>query len=197
MGISRHGTISHKAIEFIAMKKRYFSTETPFADPTHPETSLLFAQFVDEDAIIRWRNNSTHLGIMHHSRHHMFNQFRVIVGTDASNPSSELEGGRVVVVYQRLPLQDCQPEHMQLSYVTKSDTSALVTESEFFVGENSWVWIAKLTDGSSAEEYEESLQRVSGDILDRVHVVREYTKTERSEAPGNLDAAEARGKPTA
>jgi len=185
----------YSTLQPILHNNKGFIKETPFSDPTEPGAQLLFGHFVDENSMKRWRNNPTHLKIMHQARHHMFSHFRVTVGTDDTpEPSSAAtkEGEeRVVVVYERPATQELRPEHTQLSYVTKIEVSERTVDSKFYMGEDSWVWVSRLKIGSSADEFEALLERVSGDAVYRIHVIRDYTNDDRKEAPRGIDEAEA------
>ena len=188
----------YSTLQPILHNNKGFIKETPFSDPTEPGAQLLFGHFVDENSMKRWRNNPTHLKIMHQARHHMFDHFRVTVGTDDTPESSAAtkEGEeRVVVVYERPAATQelLHPEHMQLSYVTKVEevSERTVVDSKFYMGEESWVWVSRLKIGTSADEFEALLERVSGDAVYRIHVIRDYTNDDRKEAPRGIDEAEA------
>lgn len=167
-----------------------FIDETGFINPSQPETQLLFARFANEDAIAQWRNNSTHLMIMHHARHGIFSHFRVTVCTDNHEPSTTAEKTeRVVLVHERQHNGNLEPEQMQPALKAGYTSEALI-DSEYYVGETHSLRIWRLNAGTNAKEFEESLEHLSTDHVYRLQVARDYSNSNRTEAPSGIYDAE-------
>ncbi|KAH8682534.1 hypothetical protein BX600DRAFT_430407 [Xylariales sp. PMI_506] len=182
----------YNTLQPILHQSKGFIEELPLGDPTRPNASLLFARFATADSLARWRNHPQHLRIMHHARHGIFEQYRVTVGTDTPRSIEAAKAeGRVVVVYQRSATQELCPESVQLPLVAKSRVFEMATDVAFYNGENHFMWVVRLKTGSDVDEFEASLERVPGDAVHRIHVVRDYTKADRDEAPVGIDKAEA------
>lgn len=170
-----------------------FIEEIGFRDPTNPEGQCLFARFTDAGALARWRNHPTHLRIMHDARHNVFEKFRIVVGTDDDAAVNDEGSERVVVVYQR-PVTTMEPmeELKRLANRVEKTVAGGSTESKFYVGEKLLMSVSRLKAGADVEAFEASLERVPGDSVCRVRVVREYTREDRKEAPKGIDEAEAK-----
>lgn len=170
-----------------------FIEETSFGHPSRSDERLLLARFTDEDALKRWRNHPQHLKVMRHSRSEIFQWYRITVGTDASeSPLTTERSGRVVIMYQRPAVKESHVEHMQLPLRDARLTSNLAEDPDVFVGESLILWIFRLNIGVVVDEFKATIDRVPGDAVVSVHVVREYTQSYRSEAPAGLDEAELR-----
>ncbi|KAF2169904.1 hypothetical protein M409DRAFT_20317 [Zasmidium cellare ATCC 36951] len=167
-----------------------FIEEVPFGDPTQPHRQCLFAQFTDAAALARWRNHPTHLRVMHDARQNVFDEFRIVVGTDNDDAAAAAE--RIVNIYQR-PVRTTEPgeDLKRLVDGVEKTAAGKTPESKFYVGEKLLMWVSRPKGGSSVEEFEASLERVPGDAVYRVRVVREYSKGDRREAPVGIDGAEA------
>lgn len=165
-----------------------FLEELPFSDPTRADTSMLYARFRDEEALTQWRNNQTHLRIMHHARQKMYDSFHVTIGTDAI-PSESSVPAKELLVYQRPKTQELD-EPIPLSQIVKDSGLEQIAESEYYVGDTV-VWVLRVKAGASASELKDALVRVPGDSAQRGYVVREYTKEDRRRAPEGIDKAEA------
>ena len=186
---AKKGEQYYTKLQPILNKTAGFIEEIPFSDPSNPSGQLLFANFEDAASIMRWRSNKTHLRIMHHARHQIFEQFRVTVGSDEA-PIGDREG-RVVVVYTRQESpRDLKEDSKELSTIVSADASSIEDEMEFYVGESQWMWVARLRAGRKAKDFEDLLRRVPNDAVTRMYVTREYTQNDRREAPTGIDAAE-------
>ena len=167
-----------------------FIDETGFINPSQPETQMLFARFANEDAIAQWRNNPTHLKIMHHARHSVFGHFRITVCTDISRPSTTgKETEPVVLVHDRQHNGNLESEQMQPG-LKGGSTSEGLADPEHYVGENRSLRIWRLNAGANAEEFEASLERLPTDVMYRLQEIRDYSKGDRTEAPLGIDDAE-------
>lgn len=161
-----------------------FIEEASFGHPSRPDVRLLLARFADEAALTRWRNHPQHLEIMQHARNNIFQWYRIIVGTDASqSPMTRAGSGRVVIIYQRPAAEETRVEHMQLPFKDACTASSLAEDPEMFVTESLFLWVFRLNNRVGVNEFEAALERVRGDAVHSVHVVREYTQSDRSEAP--------------
>lgn len=171
-----------------------FIEETPFGDPEGPNKQLLYAKFADSNALERWRNNTTHLRLMHHARHNIFDHYHITVSSDQPPPkdSPNVEDhSRIVVVYQRPAGEELHPEVMLLSHISSSKATGLVDDSKFYAGEKLWMWVLRLTGTTKANELESCINRKPEDSMQRMYVVRDYSKDNRREAPAGIDQAEA------
>ncbi|KAF2221316.1 hypothetical protein BDZ85DRAFT_265179 [Elsinoe ampelina] len=181
----------YSTLQPIVRRIEGFVDETPFADPSRPNGQLLLARFDDEDAIARWRNSPTHLRIMHHARHDIFEDFRVTIGTDLPDASAEsYQDARMIVVHQTpsLGVPSTDPEQEAPSLVT---TDRQMETSESFIGASSALKVWRLKTKAEVQHLEASLARLPNDSVYKIHVVREYGKNERKEAPAGVDEAEA------
>jgi len=167
----------------IARNMPGFLTESSWRDPSRPNLQFLFATFADEDAVKTWRNDKLRLGMMHSARHEVFTDFRTTIGVDV--PETE----PVVLVHKRPALL----EEEDVGVNVRSDEARLgklTTGSELYTREGEVMWVWPLAKGVDVDDIVRSLERVEGDVLFRVHVLREYTKDDRGQAPQGLDKAE-------
>jgi hypothetical protein len=175
----------------IARSMTGFLTESSWRDPTNSAVQFLFATFADEEAVKAWRDNTLRLGMMHSARTEVLKDFRIAIGSDEGE-------GTVVLVYRR-PALPATTEHG----VTVGDVAVrkdeervekltscweVYTREEGGKSEVLFVWM--LERGVDVEDVVESIERVEGDQLEKVHVLREYSKSDRRHAPAGLDRAE-------
>lgn len=169
-----------------------FLEETSFAAPSQPGVRCLFARFANGTSLVEWRNHPTHLRIMHHARREVFDQFRITVGTDAlPSATAASDEQRVVIAYQRPATQEAVQEDMNPSYLFRGTASDMLAECQSYASANIRMWVLRLKFGASADEFEASFERIPGDALYRIYVLRDYTKDDRTEAPEGITKAEA------
>ena len=53
------------------------------------------------------------------------------------------------------------------------------------------LWVFNLRAGAKPDVFESGIERVAGDAVYRIHVVRSYGKRDRKEAPVGIDEAES------
>ena len=169
----------------IARNMTGFIDETRFVDVQNPDVSFMFARFADEEAVMRWRNGQMRLGMMHNARKDILSTFRLTVGTDGAGREGR---GRVVVVH-RCPKREGDADEKERNALERA-TGGFVESEEVYTGEKGLMRVHMLRDGVDVGELEGSLQRKEGDEVYRVHVAREYGKTDRREAPKGLEEAE-------
>lgn len=176
----------YKTLQPILPSLEGFIEETSFGDPSRPDVRLLLARFADEAAIERWRNHPQHLKIMQHARTKIFQWYRITIGKDTLSPLTTEATTRVVIIYQRPCAQETHSKHTQLPLKIPAATLNLAEDPEMFVADSQTLWIFRMKNGVSMVDFESNIERVDGDSVHLVQVVREYTQSNRVEAPVDI-----------
>ncbi|KAI9800262.1 MAG: hypothetical protein M1833_003376 [Piccolia ochrophora] len=185
-----------------------FISETPFASPHSADRQVLIAQFTDEESVHRWRTEHVHLQIEKKSRDDVFDDYRLRVGPEVSSTEDEdaqkgnhvtEKTGKVVVLYERpvtqedttLPPRDVTELIDPARASVADDVAASLVDTSVYQGEHHVVWISAWPSTAAATAFEASIRRKEGDVVHLVHVVRDYGRFDREEAPEGADAAQA------
>jgi heme-degrading monooxygenase HmoA len=171
-----------------------FISETPFESTTVPNGQVLLAQFVDAEAVNTWRVQKTHLRVERTGREKVFEGYRIRVGEDVGDESKgdeEKKGeGQVVVLYQRFtPLDEGKnvPNGVKELVDLKNAGERLwdsLNDEAMYQSEKTMLWLSGWTDDKAAAAFEGAIERVEGDSVQRVRIVRDYGKEDRDEIPG-------------
>ncbi|KAG8623050.1 hypothetical protein KVT40_008026 [Elsinoe batatas] len=185
----------YSTLQPIVQRIEGFVDETPFADPSRANGQLLLSRFNDEGAIARWRNSPTHLRIMRRARHDIFEDFRVTIGTDLPDASAEADQDARMIVVHQTPSTEISSTDTEQAAPASVMTDRQLKASESFIGASPALKVWRLKNKADVQHLETSLARVPNDSVYKIHVVREYSKNERKEAPVGIDEAEtAAGK---
>lgn len=169
-----------------------FIEDTGFASTTDPNGQVLLAKFKDAESVNTWRVEPTHLTVERTGREKVFEEYRIRIGPGAEG--SDEKEGQVVLLYQR-------PHAVAAAWIkdgkTPTNTKELLDtermENEIFgdmngeamyLSERTVLWISSWKSNATAVKVETALQRVEGDTIQRVKIVRDYTKLDRREVLG-------------
>ena len=165
-----------------------FINETPLGSPSNPDKAVEVAAFENEEAIKRWRNESNHLRIQGKASHGVYESYRIRIGPTVDDDHNESVG--LADEHQYIILYQCDKPDGSLN----SDASSLIstgapTEIKEYLLDSSVyhasqaVWISTWSSGFAASKFERLIDRVPGDIVKRIRVMRDYTKVHRKDAP--------------
>jgi heme-degrading monooxygenase HmoA len=184
-----------------------FVSEIPFASTTDANGQLLYAAFEDADAVNRWRTEATHLRIEKAGKERVFEVYRIRVGPGVEGQKEE--GGKergegkgeeqVMLVYQR-PHASEGPGGLE--WIVDPPKADLVdwtklNDSGVWQSEKTVMWLGSWKGIAAAEGFGEAINRVDGDSVQLVRVVRDYGREDRGQAPGKeiegVEAADEEG----
>jgi len=153
-----------------------------------PLDSMLLSSWTDEHALSEWQKLPIHLRIQQKARNDIYSSYRIRLGwetSDASTSRTKSEG-RFMVLYQHK--KDEQQLHAEVRDLLRD-----LAEAETILGgmlDHSVWWtdthelhVTGWSDDSAAVAFERSIKRSSGDYLRHIVVDRDYTMTDREEAP--------------
>ena len=169
-----------------------FIEETGFASTTDPNGQVLLAKFKDAESMETWRVEPTHLRVERTGREKVFEEYRIRIGPGAEE--ADEKEGQVVLLYQRphavaaagakdgktpqTVKELLDPQLLDAKILVGMDTVAV------YQSEKTMLWISSWPSDATAKKVETALQRVEGDAVQRVKVVRDYTKVDRREVLG-------------
>ena len=166
-----------------------FIAETPFASTTDPDGQLELATFTDAEAVNTWRVQPTHLTIERTGREKVFEEYRIRVGPEAEGD----EETQVVLLYQRLHSPDAGklPGSMKDLLGPDADPEVLkdMNDEGVYKSEKTTLWLSSWNSNEVAIEIEKAIPRAKGDTVQRVGIVRDYTKVNREQIPGRENEA--------
>lgn len=135
----------------------------------------------------------------------MFDDYRLRIGPELSQDSQDEDTaamttgkkGHVVVLYS-CPVTEGMPvpsssvtDLIDPAKITNKRLSDNLVDTAVYQAEKTVLWIYGWPDMAAAGKFVESMQRVEGDDVRSVHIVRDYGKCDTKEAPAWADKAQA------
>ena len=164
-----------------------FVKDTFFVSPHLDGKAVNIAEWQDADAVSRWRNESTHLRAQEKGRD-VYQNYRLQLGPDveAAGQSAGGSSRHVVVLYYRKSFGGV-PEDDITSHIktdVRSSATRDIVSSAVYQGPKT-VWVAVLRNKVAAEMLKSALLREQDDALVQIVVERDYTKSDRKDAPSD------------
>ncbi|KAI5361696.1 hypothetical protein Slin15195_G128150 [Septoria linicola] len=179
----------------------------PYSCPYDATQYLALAKFSNETAVQAWRTQHDHARIQEKSREQVFNDYRVRVGpleplskdkTECSHTTTA-NRGRFLVIYEQ-PLSDMSRplEHQDIPILLGPsededdegeepgsciDVLKGLVDSAVYQNDTSLIWLSAWPTRDDAVRYVSSIDRTQEDNVNLVRVSREYSMSDREEAP--------------
>lgn len=170
-----------------------FIDETAFASTSNPNGQVLHAKFKDAESVNTWRVEPTHLRVERTGREKVFEEYRIRVGPGAEEAEEDRER-QVVMLYQRPHAVAAGPKGGEVPKTMKdladvkpgenADLWSDLNDEAVYQSEKTMLWLSSWKSNVTALKVESALQRVEGDSVQRVRVIRDYTKVDRKEVLG-------------
>lgn len=177
----------YKTLSPILSKIRGFVSENGFGSPHIARLGALVSVWEDVDAISRWRNETTHLRIQQKASHGIYQDYRIRIGPevdlDSSDPSSD-KASQIVLLYHRETFENT-PEDNVTSLIDSAAATELQSElldSSVYLGPHT-LWISSWQSEAAASTFANLLPRSQGSEVKLIAVERDYTKSNRKDAP--------------
>ena len=156
---------------------------------------MLVAKFEDAEAMNTWRVQKTHLRVERTGREKVFEQYRIRVGPGADEEGED--DGQVVLLYQRTHATAAGEGGQTAGSIKELLDGGLVDETVLghmndegvYQSEKTVLWLSSWKSRDAALKIEKAIRRVEGDTVQRLKVVRDYTKEDRKEVPGRENEA--------
>lgn len=181
----------YKSLSPILYKFPGFVSETGFGSPHVARSEVLISVWEDEDAINRWRNELTHLRVQGKASRGIYYDYRNRIGPelDHNSPISSSSGdaSHTILLYFHDSYEQT-PEENILSLVDSTSATELRLEllgSSVYLGEQT-LWISSWKSQEAAIKFANLLSRSPGDDVKLVSVGRDYTKSNRKDAPNKI-----------
>jgi heme-degrading monooxygenase HmoA len=178
-----------------------FLEDVPFGSPIDKEKGALVARFTDEEAVIAWRQDRTHLSIQQKSRESIFTDYRIRVGfvlpegnrmSGSRHPDSTesltSKAGQFMVLYTH-PMETKAVNAEKITDFLETDPESKLLmrliEYRLYQSDTVRLWMTAWQCEADAIEFEDSILRRDDDEVYRIQVVRDYGMFDRTEAPSN------------
>lgn len=162
---------------------RGFIQDTFYGSPHTAGKAVNIAKWKDEDAMSRWRNESNHLRAQHKGAD-IYQSYRLRLGGDLEGPDEQAR--HFVVLYHRATLDEI-PEDDITSLLQPEAASGIrkyILGSSVYQGPRI-VWVSAWQSQDAAENLMKMPPRQDGDEIIAVRVRRDYTKSDRGDAPSD------------
>ena len=163
-----------------------FVEDSFFGSPHNPRSAVNIAEWKHEAALNEWRNESNHLRLQAKASNVVYESYRLRLGpaVDASDSVSEDGVRQYAILYYRDNV-DGTPEDDVTSLLEPESVSIVkegMLDSSVFQGPRI-LWVSGWRSAAAASKFEKAIPRIEGDSLSRVRVERDYTKSDRKDAP--------------
>lgn len=163
-----------------------FQGDMFFGSPHFNRRAVNIAEWDDAEAVSRWRNEASHLRAQKKGGSSFYEAYRLRMGSDSFSQDHDTKTRHYALLYYR------ENDHVEgtpaedvTSLLKNEDVGELkskVLDSFVYQGPST-VWISSWSTTESIAKFEEAIQKQPGDKAVRVQVLRDYTKSERSDAP--------------
>ena len=141
----------------------------------------------DADAVGRWREEENHLRLQKKSFDTVWEWYRIRLGPEVSEADSASEARHYLTLLYRSNVDGTPPDDVT-EVLDASLTSQLkgdIIDSAVFQGEKTF-WITAWRSQHAATTLEKGLASSSGDNVVTICVNRDYTKSQRKDAPNQV-----------
>lgn len=165
-----------------------------------PTDSMLLSSWINEEALVGWQVLPIHLRIQKAGREHVFSSYRIRTGYESDSTTSRMTSktGTFMVLFQhpkdsalqRENLHESLPsnmEHLLREDFEPDKVFKDILDHSIWLTETHMLHVSGWPNLEAAEQFEHSLRRVPGDWLRQIVVHRDYTRTDRKEAPAKTE----------
>jgi heme-degrading monooxygenase HmoA len=168
-----------------------FIKDTFYGWPNTEGKAVNIAEWKDVDAMSQWRNESNHLRAQGKG-FDVYQSYRLRLGPDVE-ASTGHDARHFLVLYYRESF-DGTPEDDITSLLQAGAASAVkndLLDSSVYQGPRT-AWVSAWRSQDAADNLEKAIPREEGDALVKMMVERDYTKTDRKDAPSELPGEKSR-----
>jgi heme-degrading monooxygenase HmoA len=168
-----------------------FIQDTFYGSPNTEGKAVNIAEWKDADAMSQWRNESSHLRAQGKG-FDVYQSYRIRLGPDVE-ASQGKDTRHFLVLYYRESF-DGTPEDDITSLLQAGAASVVkndLLDSSVYQGPRT-AWVTAWQSQDAADNLEKAIPREEGDALVKMVVERDYTKTDRKDAPSELPGEKSR-----
>ena len=168
-----------------------FVQDTFFGSPHTEGKAVNIAEWRDADAMSQWRNESNHLRAQGKG-FDVYESYRLRLGPHIE-ASKGNDGRHFVVLYYRESF-DGTPEDNITSLLQAGAASVVkkdLLDSSVYQGPRT-AWVSAWRSQDAADNLMKAIPRVDGDALVKMVVERDYSKTNRNDAPSESPGEKSR-----
>lgn len=161
--------------------------EDNFNASPHGRNAVNVAIWDDADAVRRWREQEDHLRLQKKSFDTVWEAFRIRLGPEVTEADSSSEARHYLTLLYRSNVDGTPPNDVTevIEAESASQLKSEVLDSAVFQGPST-VWITAWRSKDAAMRFAKSVESSSGDKVVRIRIDRDYTKTERNDAPNQI-----------
>lgn len=163
-----------------------FRGDNFYASPHVANKSVNVGEWDDSDSVRRWRNENNHLNSQSKASHGVYDSYRLRLGpaiSEGSNDESAHLRHFMTLLYQ--DKVDGTPSDDVTSLLDGQDASSLkdsMIDSVVYEGQRT-LWITGWRSQEAAMKFQKALSGVLPGNIVRLRIERDYTKTDRKDAP--------------
>jgi heme-degrading monooxygenase HmoA len=170
-----------------------FVKDTFLGSPHTAQKAANIAEWKDADAISQWRNEDSHLRAQGKGTS-VYQTYRLRLGPGIEADAHRSETARHFVVLYYRDSFDGTPEDDVTSLLQAGAASTMkkdMLDSSVFQGPRT-LWVSGWKSQDAAENFEKAIPREEGDTSIIMAVNRDYTKSDRKDAPSESPGGRSR-----
>lgn len=160
--------------------------EDTFRLSPHRKRTANIAIFDDVDAAWRWRNQENHLRMQSKGSDGVYESYRIRLGPEVGEDDrgDKSKTRHYLTLFYRGDVEGTPPDNVTevLKEGRASELKDEVVDSFVFQGDQT-VWITTWGSEDAAIKFEKSAKSLANGNVVRIRVERDYTKTDRKDAP--------------